>query len=73
MIPVPERLTVGLLLALSAMVSVSVNEPATLGANDTDTVQFAPAASVIGLIGHVVVVVNTESPVVMAVITSGTD
>jgi hypothetical protein len=73
MIPIPARLTVGLLLALSATVSVSVNEPATEGPKDTDTVQVELAASVAGPIGQVVVIEKMGSPVVMLAIVSGAD
>jgi hypothetical protein len=56
-IPVPLRLTVGLTLALSLIVSVAFREPAAVGVKKTDTLQLEPAPRVFGLSGHVVVVV----------------
>ena len=51
--PVPVNATVGLLLALSLMVSVPERTPATAGVKNTETVQLAPAARVLGVRGHV--------------------
>ena len=50
--PVPLRLTVGLTLALSAMVSVAERVPVIAGAKKTETVQLEPAASVFGRSGQ---------------------
>ena len=55
--PFPVRLTVGFTLALSEMVRIAVRAPTTEGVKKTDTLQLAPAAKVLGLIGQVVVVV----------------
>src|SRR5271157_4488534 len=63
--PVPVRGTVcGLPTALSVIVSVPVRAPTAVGANVTLMVQFAPAASVAGLIGQAVapVLVAVKSP-----------
>ena len=53
--PVPVRLTVGLEFALSVIVRVPFRAPVASGAKTTETLQLAPAASVLGLTGHVVV------------------
>lgn len=53
----PVRLTVGLTLALSATVRVALRVPASAGVKNTDRLQLALAASVLGLIGQVVVLV----------------
>ena len=50
--PVPLRLTVGLTLALSAMVSVAVRVPVITGVKKIETVQLEPAASVFGRSGQ---------------------
>src|SRR5215469_1114058 len=50
--PVPVRLTVGLTLALSEIVSVAARVPVTDGVKKTLIVQLAPAASVLGLSGQ---------------------
>lgn len=55
--PVPVKETVGLLLALSLIVSVPLREPAAAGVKKTETVQLPPAAKVLGVSGQVVVVV----------------
>jgi hypothetical protein len=44
------------MLALSLTVSVALRTPAVAGVKNTETLQFDPAANVLGLIGHVVVV-----------------
>src|SRR5947208_2305740 len=65
LVPFPVRLTVcGLPPALSVMVKVPVRAPATVGVNVTLIMQFAPAASVVGLIGHAVApaLVSAKSP-----------
>ena len=50
--PLPVRLTIGLTLALSEMVSVAARVPVTDGLKKTLTLQLAPAASVLGLSGQ---------------------
>jgi len=65
LVPFPVRLTVcGLPPALSVMVKVPVRAPAAVGVNVTLIIQFAPAASVVGLIGQAVapVLVSAKSP-----------
>jgi len=65
LVPVPVRLTIcGLPPALSVMVKVPVRAPATVGVNVTLIMQFAPPASVAGLIGQAVapVLVSAKSP-----------
>jgi hypothetical protein len=55
--PVPVKATVGLLLALSLIVSVPERTPATAGVKKTETAQLPPAARVLGVRGQVVAVV----------------
>lgn len=50
--PVPLRLTVGLTVALSAIVSVAVRVPVIAGVKKTETPQLEPAASVFGRSGQ---------------------
>jgi hypothetical protein len=52
-VPVPLKVTFeGLSAALSVKLSVPARDPVVCGENVTKVVQFAPAASVAGLIGH---------------------
>jgi len=55
--PVPERLTVGLVAVFVATVRVSLRVPAVPGVKKTDIEQLAPPASVLGDTGQVVVYV----------------
>ena len=55
--PVPVRLTVGLTLALSEMVSVAARVPEAAGVKKTEIVQLAPPERVLGFRGHVVEIV----------------
>jgi hypothetical protein len=55
--PVPLRLTVGLTLALSAMVNVAARVPVVAGVKNTETTQLDPAARLLGRCGQVEVVV----------------
>jgi hypothetical protein len=57
MTPVPVRLTVGLTLALSVIVSVSLRTPATVGSKNTEIVQLAPAPRFFEPLGQVFVCV----------------
>ena len=50
--PVPLRPTVGLTVALSAIVSVAVRVPVIAGVKKTKTPQLEPAASVFGRSGQ---------------------
>src|SRR5205807_2157813 len=55
-VPEPLKATVcGLPLALSVMVTLALLEPVAVGENVTLIVQEAPAASVLELLGHVLV------------------
>ena len=59
-VPVPVKATVcGLLLALSAKLKAPLRVPSALGEKVTVAVQLAPAASVVGLIGQVVVTLKS--------------
>ena len=54
--PVPVSATVcGLAAASSVIARFAVRVPAAVGANETETLQLDPAASVLGLTGHVLV------------------
>jgi hypothetical protein len=54
--PVPVSATVwGLEAASSVIARFAVRAPAAVGANETETVQLDPTASVLGLTGHVLV------------------
>ena len=55
--PFPLSATVGMLLALPAMVSMAIRVPDVEGVKNTEIVQLVPAPNVFGLIGHRVVVV----------------
>src|SRR2546429_205001 len=56
LLPVPLRVTdCGLSPALSVMVTLALRDPVAAGVNVTLIVQVAPAASVLGLIGQVLV------------------
>jgi hypothetical protein len=55
-VPVPVRVTsCGLEVPLSATVSVALRTPRALGVNVMEMVQLAPAASVAGLMGQLLV------------------
>jgi hypothetical protein len=56
-VPVPVSVTVcGLEVPVSVIVRVPAREPVVLGVKDTEIVQLAPAASVAGLTGQVLLV-----------------
>lgn len=70
-LPVPLKEAVcGELAALSVKVNVPVRLPVALGENTMDAVQLAPAASVLGLSGQVVVSVKSLGLRLMLVILS---